>query len=80
MNQGWYECNNNEMHFCSCQFNILRITNKLSNYSDLIAGERNGIMFNPLVEPCVCKGILKDFSMEDEKNRGKAQKGWCTSL
>ena len=37
------------------------------NYADLIAGERNVISLNLLVEPCVCNGASNDFAMENKK-------------
>ena len=54
MNKGWHECNNNEMCFYPCGFNIPRIAHQLSNYADAIAGEWNRIRLNLMAEPHVC--------------------------
>lgn len=73
MNQGWCECNNNEMCFCPCRFNIPRLAHQISNHADAITGERNEISLNPIAEPCVCSDDLKDHdnSVKDCKIEGK---------
>ena len=55
-----------------CGFNISRILNQLSNYADVIAGERNEISLNVMAEPCAHSGESKDFKMEDETEAEKS--------
>ena len=39
------------------------MSNQLSNYADLITGERNMIRLNPMAKSCLCNG-LKDLKKE----------------
>ena len=54
------------MCFYPYRFNIPTIVNQLSNCIGLIAGERNEISLNLIVEPYVQNCKLKDLKMEDE--------------
>ena len=70
-NQGWCECNNNEMLFYYCGFNIPRMPCQLSNYADLTTGERSTTKLNPTAESRARDGHLKDLKMKDKRKAEK---------
>lgn len=49
------------MNFCPCGFNIPRFANQLSNFTGVIAGERNVTSLNPMAEPYAHNGESTDF-------------------
>ena len=44
------------MCFYPCEFNIPRIAHRLSNYVDMIAGQRNRLRLNTIAKPYVHNG------------------------